>query len=55
MFYIPETLEAIQAKLKEINDHVVNANDPNLIHHFYAQALIEAYYNKQIDDEKAVS
>lgn len=55
MFYIPDTLEGIKAKLDEINNHVVDAKDPNLMHHFYAQALIEAYYNKQIDDEKAVS
>lgn len=55
MFFIPDTLDGIQAKLKEINDHVMNVNDPNVMMHFYAQALIEAFYNKQIEDEKEVS
>ena len=44
MFYIPTTKEEIKAKLEEINNHVTEANDPNLVHHFYAQALIQAYY-----------
>lgn len=53
MFYIPETLEEIQAKIKELNDHAMNCNDYNAINYFYVQALIQAYYNKQIDSEVA--
>ena len=54
MFYIPDTLEGIKAKLDEINNHVTDAKDPNMVHHFYAQALVEAYYTFEAD-EKAVS
>jgi len=45
MFFIPKTQEEIKAKLDEINNHVANVGADN-INHFYAQALIEAYYTK---------
>lgn len=45
MFYIPETQEEIKEKLDEINNQVARVGADN-ISHFYAQALIEAYYQK---------
>jgi hypothetical protein len=52
MFYIPETLEGIKAKIKELNDHATKCNDYNAINYFYVQALIQAFYEKQIDSEE---
>ena len=46
MFYIPATTEEIKALLEEINQRVSNSG-ANKIDHFYAQALIEAYYTKE--------
>lgn len=51
MFYIPTTKEEIKAKLEEINAQVTNAGADKIMH-FYAQALIEAYYTFE---DKAVA
>lgn len=52
MFYIPETLEGIKAKIEELNDHATKCNDYNAINYFYVQALIQAFYNKQIEESE---
>ena len=43
MFYIPETKEEIKARLEEINAQVTSVGADN-ISHFYAQALMQAYF-----------